>query len=315
MVYEARKTASSLHEKVVKKIGPDQSEDPYLQEITALVFNSFKPEEPSEDFMLRLRPYLTHSILPAFIRLPNGAIETNIQSGLCDNASRMLAFILRQQGYDSVQWNMVHNSGGHSALLVKTKDDREVFLDPFYGIVAQHQNQLISLDQAQRIISKEREASAIKLLSQDSQLKFYEHLPEMFMAAEGQDLILDFNVPDLRQGSVILGEVDGQFNDVIRDGNAENISGYWHYIGHKYNREWVRELKAPQATKIVVTLADDHVDSGVITSNKTPDIEGNKLTWVLQAGETLVLRDGLAKVSWSRLNSYQYIDRVEFHPL
>ena len=85
--------------------------------------------------MLRLRPYVTNALPPSILRYPNGAIETLIETGLCDNASHMLAFILKQKGYETVQWNMITASAAHSALLVSMHDGRKVLVDPFYGFV------------------------------------------------------------------------------------------------------------------------------------------------------------------------------------
>lgn len=88
------------------------SDDQKIIAITKKVFKTFQHKDPSSIPAYKVRPYITNKRLPAFIRFPDGAMETNIQAGLCDNASRMLAFILEKEGHPSVQWNMVTDKGG-----------------------------------------------------------------------------------------------------------------------------------------------------------------------------------------------------------
>ena len=116
------------------------TEDERIIEITAKVFDTFAHKDPINIPIYKLRPYITNKRLPEFIGFPDGVMKTVLQKGYCDNASRMLAFILEKEGFSSDQWNMVTDRGGHSARLVTLSDGRKVFVDPFYGFVAIEEN-------------------------------------------------------------------------------------------------------------------------------------------------------------------------------
>ena len=91
------------------------------------------------------------------------------------------------------------------------------------------------------------------------------------------------------------------------------MTPYWHYLGHKYDRGWTRILKFAQDTRVEIGLTEP-VDAGLITTDARPRIDGDTLTLVVAAGESLAFVDGLAKRDWTRLKSYQDIDYILFEP-
>jgi hypothetical protein len=291
------------------------SENEKIIAITRQVYLNFRAQNPSEIPLLRLRSYITNDRLLNFLKLPSGVIETNIERGLCDNASRMLAFILKQQGFDSVQWNMVSYKGGHSALLVTMSDNRKAFVDPFYGVVAvDRKKNLIDASKAQELIRAGRRTDKVFMaLDKKSKQRFYNDFSSVSMAAEGQDLLIKVDIPALKNKPLLLGSLDGSEKDVISAGNRTNMTPYWNYMGHKYNREWVRILKASEPMKIVITLTED-VDQRVLTATPTPDMQGKVLSWNLMAGQKIIFKDGDAKLSLNRMNSYLNVDQIAFYP-
>ncbi len=128
----AEEKANAIIEEAYKKHSP-RSQDEKVIAITREVFRKFEHVNPWIDPLLRVGPYLIHRYLPGFMRFPRGVIETHAERGLCNHAANMLSFVLRQEGFESVQWNMVTNTAAHSALLVKMPDEREVLVDPFLG--------------------------------------------------------------------------------------------------------------------------------------------------------------------------------------
>lgn len=294
----------------------DATEDQKIIALSRQVSASFRHQDPAQIALYKIRPYITNKRLPAFIRFPNGAMETVIQAGLCDNASRMLAFVLRREGYSSVQWNMVTARGGHSARLVTLSDGRKVFIDPFYGFVAMDPNgRLTDMQSAQeRINAGDTPESTPIPLGKGSDAQFYRDLDRMFMAAEGEKLIIKAKIP-LTEGHrpLVLGVRDGQENDVKNAAQTMHMTPYWFYVGHKYNREWVRQLQAQEPVKITMSLVR-RPTHGVLTASPAPAIEGKTLTWHLKAGDTLTFQDGLAKISLERLNSYINVDQIVITP-
>ncbi len=136
----------------------------------------------------------------------------------------------------------------------------------------------------------------------------------MNMAAEGEKLILESRAPKIDGAPVFLGEIDGNDRDVEAAAKNSGMRPYWHYVGHRYDRGFVRILKAAQPVRIVMTLTAP-AEAGVLTSDPEPIMNGDTLTWELQAGERIVFRDGLSKVSLTRLNSYIPIDQIALYPL
>ena len=107
----AEKKAESIIQQAYAKHDPKNADEKIIA-LTKEVFETFEHTNPSHVPLLKLRPYITNHRLPEIIRLQTGVIETHVQKGLCDNASRMLAFLLEKEGMHSTQWNMVTNRSG-----------------------------------------------------------------------------------------------------------------------------------------------------------------------------------------------------------
>ncbi len=286
----------------------DQTKDDKVTALTAEIFRQFHHQDPGEIPLYRLRPYLTNSRLPSWVRLPDGVMETLLEKGYCDNAARMLAFALRQENINSVQWNMVSPGMAHSALLVTMPDGRKILADPFYGYITADPPYKTQA----RLKAGEEFSAAFSPLGLKSEPGFYKAFTNISMSAAGQDLRLESTLPPLHGEPLILGTLDGSDLDVKQDGANKNLTPFWHYAGHKYNREWVRVLKTAEP----VTISMDLLDAPGDTSFAIPEpiVNGKVLTWTLRPGETLTFRDGAAKFSIQRMNSYIGIDRIIISP-
>jgi hypothetical protein len=93
------------------------------------------------------------------------------------------------------------------------------------------------------------------------------------------------------------------------EGAALGMTPYWHYMGHRYNRQWVRELSAPVDMHVEMTLLEP-AGEGVLIAEPRPQLEGKILRWDLKAGEKITFYDARAKVSLRRMNSYIGVDRI-----
>ena len=296
---------------------PIPTDDQKVLSITSEIFKTFKHQNPAEISLYRLRPFLTTHRLPEFFRLPDGVMETYLQSGYCDSAGRMLSFILNKMGIESVQWNMVSLNAAHSALLVTMPDNRKVFIDPYFGYGAMDKNhQLIDPIKAQELIKSGRPFPEIFLpLGTDSDPNFYQTFQTVRMAAQGEKLILEATLPIAKENELlVLGEINGDELDVINSGMALGLSPLWHYIGHKYDREWVRVLKVVEPVKIVMTLIDSPEDD-ILTTTPRPEVNGKTLTWSLKSKDSITFRDGDAGFSLNRFNSYIGVDQIVIIPV
>lgn len=110
-----------------------------------------------------------------------------------------------------------------------------------------------------------------------------------------------------------LGKIDEQDRDVYTAGAHHNMTPFWHYMGHKYDRSWIRTLRASEDIKLEITLTSP-VEEGIITSSPLPIINGNKMTWTLKKGDHITFTDGNAQISWKRLNSYIGVDQISILP-
>lgn len=156
------------------------------------------------------------------------------------------------------------------------------------------------------------EKDVFQTFSDQSDMLFYSEFADAAMAAEGDDLKLESTLPHLDE-VLQLGEIDGSDKDVRSAAKQNGFGPYWNYMGHKYNREWVRIMHVGQDVKIVMTLVDS-VENSVMIADPAPQVDGKTMTWHLKAGEALSLHDGRAKISLRRMNSYIGVDQIAFYP-
>ena len=89
---------------------------------------------------------------------------------------------------------------------------------------------------------------------------------------------------------------------------------YWHYAGSRYDRSWVRLLKAKQPVKIEMVLTQP-IHEDIITSEPRPFIKDNKMIWELQEGEQVTFYDKKAKRSLLNMKSYIDVDQINIYPI
>lgn len=314
VTYKAENKAQNIIAEAYKNYSSGSVEEKVFA-IARQIFADFEHIDPNKILLYRFRAYLTNSRLPDFIRLPEGVIETHLEMGFCDNASRMLAFLLDQEGISSVQWNMVGNTTAHSARLVTLSSGETIFVDPFYGYVAIDMDKTpIHILKAQELVRLGAAIDEVFIpLDKNSDPRFYNDLDIMRMAAQGDDLILETTLPHINDEPIFFGTVNGDERDIRSTSAKYGIMPFWDYVGHKYDRKWVRVLKAEQSVRIVITLTSP-VETSVLTTTPEPLVMGNTLTWELSPGESIIFRDGLAQISFKRLNSYINVDQIAVYP-
>ena len=264
----------------------------------------------------RLKPYLTHDLMPAVFRLQSGSIDTLYVEGLCDDAARTLGYVLKEAGIESRQLNIINRfTGAHAVLLARLPDGREVMLDPLYGIVPMRDGTLLSPSEAHDA-SKNADADSElwHQLAPTASVSFYQSFEHAIYAV--QDAGLEIEIPISLSGdqAIALGRRDGESEDVSSDGLSHNLTGHLTYLGHKYDRGWNRVLVFAQDTRMEIGLVEPP-NGGFITTDVEPQIDGNKLIYEVAAGTSLRFVDGLAKRDWTKLKSYQDIDYIRFEPV
>ena len=311
-------TANAKAHHIIDKLRvDDQSIDTIAIELTRQVHGWYSERKLQENppLLWRLRPYLTHSIVPAIFRLPEGLIDTVYAEGLCDSAARTLGYILEATGIQTSQLNIVNRfSGAHSVVLARFPDGREAMLDPLYGIVPQLNGRLLSPNRALEVSRKsDRGGSIWHSLAPSSTDSFYRTFEHAVFAVQNTTLDIEVQVKLTDNKPIALGRRDGAVRDVKRDGLSQGMTSYLGYLGHKYDRGWTRILRFTQDTRVEIGLTE-LVNADFITTSRRPRIEGDTLVYVVAAGESLAFVDGLAKRDWSKMKSYQDIDYILFEP-
>lgn len=297
----------------ITKENPDATDDEKIISTTKAVFETFEHKDASDILIYKLRPYLSNRRLPEFIRLPKGVVAGLTREGYCDSASRWLLFLLQQQGFKSVQWNLASPVSSHAALLVTTGDGRKVFVDPYFGYVTVDKNgKLINPYTAlNRMKAGASFKEVFKPLGKQSDPYFYRNFTEMTMGAQGEPIVFTTTLPSLKKNPLVLGEINGDAEDVKQAGTAKKLGFYWNYLGHQYSRKWVRVLKVTEPVRITMTLVSEPT-AGSLNSIGYPDIDGKKITWNLEPGDDLTFVDGLSYPSWKSFKSYVGVDQLIF---
>ncbi|MAQ71420.1 MAG: hypothetical protein CL565_04420 [Alphaproteobacteria bacterium] len=256
---------------------------------------------------------MSHEILPSFISLPHGTVELLLEQGECDNAARMMGYVLNKNNISSVQFNMLNGSSAHSALLVEPNQNG-FLVDPFYGVVTKpdHEgNVLLSPYEIKGKMSGKTSANTyFNLVSDSGKIDFYESFNEAIMSSAGEEMVIDVSLPELDDNRILkIGEINSDSNDVRGGARKLGMSPYWDYMGHKYNREWVRIISARENVSLTFVLTVE-VDDKILISNKPPIVDGRKMMWDLSKGERLIFRDGKAERSFTRMSSYIPVDQI-----
>ena len=285
--------------------------------LTSLVHKAFRSSDSNDPvpLLMAVRPYLSHRFVPAFLRIHPGAIDTLYLNGLCDNAARSLLYILNENGFKADQLNLVTPFSAHSVIVAETPGGRRLLLDPDKGVVPLDNDKILSPEQARmRMRNAGQHGVTWRGLSPSAGTGFYKLFATTRFARQGSRLEVEATVTLPGGKPVHLGKPDGSSEDVSNSGGHAGFSPYWHYIGSRYDRAWVRSLHFPQATRVTIVLTG-YAKTNLITTDRQPEISGDKLIYDLKAGETLRFVDGKAGFDWFRLRSYQDVDYIRFDPV
>jgi len=290
-------------------------DDATAAELTRRLFAVFGLRPlPEAGLLARLRPILTHRFVPWPFRVRPGAIDLVQGNGDCDVAARALMLVLQQAGYGAVQVNLVSPSSGHVAVIATLPDGKAAYLDPFFGLTARSAEGPMALEEAKRrVLAGEDEASIFVSLVSRPLPDFYRAFGKAVFARQNQPLLMEAEVV-LKGEPLRLGKTDGESDDVSTDAGRHGLTPFWHYIGNRHDRAWVRALTVRQPTRIVMRLVRAP-SAKFVTSDRPARIVGNDLIYDLAAGETLRFVDGKAGYDWLRGVSYIGVDMIEFLPL
>ena len=291
--------------------------DDRVRAIAASVHEAYIRTDPSKPpaLLFRLRPYLTHPLLPEFIRVETGAIEAIMVEGECDSAARTTVYLLQAVGIEAEQFNIITaSSGGHSIVRAYRDDGSEMIIDPQSGSAPVHGDRILDWDSARTMLSEgtPTEDVWLPIAESGSHHQVIEEHEHVFVAAQGEALAWTVTVDLSAQDEIRIGREDGSYTDVISEGTAARLTSYWHYFGHRYDRGWERRLSFNRATRVTIYLTDP-IHEPFITSNVPPrQVSKQILEYDVPANGILSFRDGDAGRDWTSLRSYQDVDAIVF---
>jgi hypothetical protein len=284
-------------------------------DLTKRVYEIYLTSDPQEKpFLLKLRPFVTHTGLPAFLRVEPGAIEVIELRGHCDASARTLAYLIQKLGYHAVQLNLIGRRGGaHTIVRVYRPDGTTFLVDPHTGLVPMVNQKVLSGSEVSAYQTAGMAPEEIWQPVSDS-AKFhpvFRQFPDFIQAEQGSTTVLPAVIPQIPETGLRVGALDGSSEGTGDAAGELGLPVYWDYLGHRYDRGWTREMSFHQDARVTFVLVED-VRAGVITTDKQPQVTGNTVVYEVSAGETLKFHDGQADINWRTLNSYQLIDSIYF---
>lgn len=289
-------------------------------EIAKLVHEQYRATERLKDtpLLFKLRPYLTHRFLPEFLRIETGAIEALLIEGKCDSAARTTVFILGSVGIRAEQLNLVGRMGGaHSIVQAFNPDGSTFLLDPLYGVAPQHNGDVLSIEETTRLQKSGAGARTVwSTITDGSRFHpLYENFPDLWKNTQGAAVEFEVDVDLGNSERLQIGQIDQSSAEVGDAAAKYGLTRYWQYLGHRFDRGWVRTMKFHQPTIVTFILTDNVRDNVITTTRKPNTVSGNTLQYIVQSGEKLSFHDGRAQINWLKLDSYQDVDAIIFERL
>lgn len=283
------------------------------------VYEKYKqaPETaPEHEFWMQYKPYLTSELLPEALRWPQEAFEVNpLNKQDPASATKMLIDVLAQQGIEASEWRIVSPHGLKIATVAKAEDQTFKLMDPAHGVVAMFQNQILIGPYAARSLIADGTdyRNIFTKLRSDGDLSFYEDFAHVMMAPPGMPLYVSVAAPVFEE-PLVLGELDGDSNDVIDAAIELDLTPYTDYIGQKHGEFIRRSIYFTEAARITMTVTESLKLEGLDVNIK-PSIEGNNLIFEVPDEQALIFEDGKSNLTSSHAQSYIPVDQIIIEPL
>lgn len=308
--------AAAVAREHIAQAGTGTTPDEKILALTRAYHNHYinslaSPQTGLEQRLHLVRGYLSSTFLPGFIRMDPGVVELLFLTGTgaCGNASRALAFVLQVMGYDAHQINIVSPSEHHAAMIARDKTGREMLIDPSYGFIPTRNGRIISPTEYQNALRSGDGSVQAELFSARASDAWYkEHFANATFAPQGARHVIknSLHVPET---GIAFGRADNSSSDVDTATSLARATPYWSYLGHRFDRGYIREYAFDRAVTVVFTLTEP-AQAKFVTANLRPTIDGRKVTFDIPKGKTLIFHDGRAPRDFATLRSYQDVDFV-----
>lgn len=264
-----------------------------------------------------LKIFLEHRFLPDFMRLRVGALNVyngKYDSGKCNTWADTFSFLLSLSNIKTQRIDMFTNNSGHSAFEV-FYNEKWHFLDPYLGVAFEKDGDILSLDQVKYLVQNNENITNIMLnLKPNIETSFYNNIETLSFGTPENEIWLNIYLPD--NLNLILGKIDGKWNDVQREGIKNKMTSHMGYLGPKYGRNFKFRFVSKTPLTIAFDIISDLHYQHIPKSNHNAKIEKNTIIYKTTI-ENPSLELDYSYMQWNidrfiRQKNYYDVDRLQF---
>ena len=276
----------SQNKDILPTVNEEQTEDAAFDEEFAAV----KAEEEAErlaEQQSKLKDPLSQQLKEI-----TQSVYLEHKGGSEEEAVNALVEKLGEEGFSAEKWSVISPQGEKLIVVVKAEDESFKHLDPYNGVIPVYDDQVLLGPYAARfLISGGRDYNLVfKPLDADADISFYKEFAHVMMAPPGEPVHINIAAPVYQGEDLVLGEVDGQPEDVSDATSEIQLTPYLNYIGQKHGETVKRRIFFTDPARVTLTLVKPY-DETVMKANIDPVIEGNSITFDVPAEEALILDD------------------------
>ena len=289
-----------------------EAPEAFMMNATLYVFEQLqqKQESAADNPWASLKPYVTCAMLPSFLRTSEGTFDAAHLQKTEKSAAGMLSYILEKRGINAIPWRILAPKGIKTAVAASLGDGTYRYLDPFSGVVAMFENEVLIGPYAAREIMMNgiHHQKVFVKLTEAADPSFYEDFAHTMMAPPGYRLDVNVAAPVFDE-PIVLGAVDGNSDDVAQATAELDLTPFFDYIGQKHEAGIQRTVHFTDPARVTLVLTDAY-DADKMTANIEPKVEGNKLIFEVPEDQALIFDDAKVATSWSDKKSHTPIDQL-----
>ena len=232
--------------------------------------------------------------------------------GQCTEFVAAARYVLGER-FKVVRHDILSPNAGHSAISIQLSDGRWVYLDPFYGWAFKSGGRLLGLDEVRaRLAAGEALDTLAVRLKPDANEKFYQALPESFEAKEFEALDVRLRLPLEDRDRWSAGELDGEWRDVQRDGQASRLTSHFFYVGRRYPTKIRFHYELPEnqrAYRLAFHLTEEPTPAELPDFSVAPSIQGKTLVFELAPDQRTLSVDtrDASRRNWFAIDRFEAI--------
>lgn len=307
---------TSAEEKVAAYIEKSKEYDELntkLMNATLYVFEEFENGQAAENdnSFQDYKDILTSPFLPDALRTNPAAFAVlNVDDQSKDRAAQALQFVLKLQGIDTHQWEIISPHATKTAVIVLLPDGSYNYLDPEDGVIAMYENQMLLGPYAARyLISNGEDYQKVFIkLAENADVSFYENFAHVMMAPPSYPVFVSVAAP-VYEEPILLGELDGSAKDVAKASSGLDLTPYMDYVGQKHKAQVKRTVYFTDPARITFILTED-ADPSLFNANIKPKVEGKKFVFEVPQDEALIFDDGKPAFSIFKKDTFVPVDQI-----